>query len=66
MNRIDWASLLQAEKVDQPIVVKALTYLRFWDSACRAVHVSCDDGHDYVVKGPRSGDLRSTIKWSGE
>ena len=38
-----------------PMVVKALTYRRTWDSACRPVQVSCDDGNDYVVKGSQVG-----------
>jgi hypothetical protein len=51
----EWATLIEAARSQPPMVVKALTYRRAWNSACRAVQVSCDDGSDYVVKGSQVG-----------
>jgi len=35
--------------------VKAVTYRRTWDTTCRPVQVTCDDGNDYVIKGRNTG-----------
>lgn len=55
METEEWATLIQAANAREPMVVKAMTYRRFWDSSCRPVQVSCDDGNDYVVKGTQVG-----------
>ena len=55
MESNEWRTLFQASLTRDPMVTKALTYRRFWDSSCRPIHVSCDDGNDYVVKGAQVG-----------
>jgi len=55
METEEWATLFQEASALTPTVVKAHTYRRTWDSACRPVQVSCDDGNDYVVKGSQVG-----------
>lgn len=52
---MDWTSLFQNAQPEQPICTKAQTYRRSWESACRPVQVTCNDGHDYVVKGSQVG-----------
>jgi hypothetical protein len=55
MDEVDWTALIQTAQALEPTVVKAVTYRRSWDSACRPVHVTCDDGNDYVAKGSQVG-----------
>jgi hypothetical protein len=55
MESEDWATLIQEASARVPMVVRAQTYRRTWNSACRPVQLSCDDGNDYVVKGAQVG-----------
>jgi hypothetical protein len=55
MNPEEWKLLCEVGGQNKPKVTRAITYIRSWDSACRAVHVGCDDGNDYIVKGSQVG-----------
>jgi hypothetical protein len=55
MNSDDWRHLFQVDGQNKPNIPNAVTYIRSWDSACRAVHLGCDDGNDYIVKGSQVG-----------
>ncbi len=51
----EWRRLFEVASQSKPNKTKAITYRRSWDSACRAVQVSCEDGNDYVIKGSQVG-----------
>jgi hypothetical protein len=55
MNSDDWRLLFEVDGQNKPNIPNAVTYIRSWDSACRAVHLGCDDGNDYIVKGSQVG-----------
>ncbi len=44
MNSDEWESLFEVSGQNKPSVTRAMTYVRSWESACRAVQVGCDDG----------------------
>ncbi len=55
MDRPDWQSLIEESRLRGRRVVNAVTYRRTWDTTCQPVQVTCDDGHDYVIKGWNTG-----------
>jgi hypothetical protein len=55
MSPDEWKVLFKADGQNKPNVTKAITYIRSWDSVCRAVQVGYDDGNDYIIKGSQVG-----------
>ncbi len=51
MTQPDWLDLIAASRQEPQRIVQAITYRRAWETSCRPVQVTCDDGQDYVIKG---------------
>src|SRR5215203_2820787 len=54
MEEPEWNTLVTDALQRPTAVVVAQTFVRAWPTASRPALLSCDDGHDWVVKGRQS------------
>ncbi len=52
-----WQELIVYSADRRRASASAYTFLKKWTTASAPVHLRCDDGHDYVVKGPNAGRM---------